>query len=92
MPIGAFDYLHVGELGDATDRLIAALDADTSRPARRCGSMTQERLPLDAFPLPAYELAELDRYFLRQRAIFQRLSLSLRVLRYSRTLWPQSPP
>ena len=30
----AFDYLHVGELGDATDELIARLAADTSRPER----------------------------------------------------------
>src|SRR5689334_22476874 len=27
-----FDYLHVGELGDATDRLVERLDADPGRP------------------------------------------------------------
>ena len=27
-----FDYLHIGELGDATDRLIAALDESVARP------------------------------------------------------------
>ena len=27
------DYLHIGELGDATDRLIGILDEDPSRPA-----------------------------------------------------------
>jgi len=61
---GAFDYLHIGELGDATDRLVALLDADAARPANAVPLETRERLPLDAFPLPAYELAELDRYFL----------------------------
>ncbi len=59
-----FDYLHVGELGDATDQLIAALDAGTSRPARQIRFITKERLPLTAFPIPAYELTELDSYFL----------------------------
>src|SRR3981081_1875412 len=27
------DYLHIGELGDATDRLVAQLDASVARPA-----------------------------------------------------------
>lgn len=30
-----FDYLHVGELGDATEELIACLDRDPSRPLRQ---------------------------------------------------------
>jgi hypothetical protein len=28
-----FDYLHIGEVGDATDALIALLDRDIARPA-----------------------------------------------------------
>src|SRR3974390_1510028 len=28
-----FDYLHIGELGDATDKLIGLLDASVARPA-----------------------------------------------------------
>jgi hopanoid C-2 methylase len=61
---GAFDYLHIGEMGDATDRLIALIDADPARPAKAVRLETQERVPLDAFPLPAYDLAALDRYLL----------------------------
>jgi hopanoid C-2 methylase len=63
-PYGEFDYLHLGELGDATDRLIARLDADPARPATATRLETRERLPLADFPLPAYHLAELDRYFI----------------------------
>jgi hopanoid C-2 methylase len=59
----AFDYLHIGELGDATDRLIERLDADPSRAATPMRLETATRLPLDEFPLPAYQLAELDKYF-----------------------------
>jgi radical SAM superfamily enzyme YgiQ (UPF0313 family) len=59
-----FDYLHLGELGDATDRLIAMLEASVARPERQVRLATEDRLPLDEFPVPAYDLLELDRYFL----------------------------
>ena len=59
-----FDYLHIGELGDATDELIATLARDVSRPPGQVVLETKERLPLKNFPVPAYQLAELDRYFL----------------------------
>ncbi|HXO03821.1 MAG TPA: DUF4070 domain-containing protein [Stellaceae bacterium] len=59
-----FDYLHIGELGDATDALIAALDADPRPPARQIAFTAEERLPLAEFPLPAYEMIEGRRYFL----------------------------
>jgi radical SAM superfamily enzyme YgiQ (UPF0313 family) len=58
-----FDYLHVGELGDATDRIIGLLDADPRRPARRVRLETRERVPLTEFPEPAYRLARLENYF-----------------------------
>jgi hopanoid C-2 methylase len=58
----AFDYLHVGELGDATEELFARLARDPSRPARQVLLVTRERRELCDFPLPAYELAQLDRY------------------------------
>ncbi|MDB5405332.1 MAG: hypothetical protein JWL84_244 [Rhodospirillales bacterium] len=61
---GDFDYLHIGELGDATDRLIAALDADPTRPAQQIRLSSEARLDLAAFPVPAYHLVELNRYFL----------------------------
>ena len=57
-----FDYLHVGELGDATEELVARLERDPSRPARQVVLVTRERRDLSDFPLPAYELVQLDRY------------------------------
>jgi radical SAM superfamily enzyme YgiQ (UPF0313 family) len=60
----AFDYLHVGELGDATNALFARLAEDTSRPDAQVVLKTIDRLPMAEFPLPAYELAETRRYFL----------------------------
>jgi radical SAM superfamily enzyme YgiQ (UPF0313 family) len=59
-----FDYLHVGELGDATDELLARLDRDCTRPDRQVILTTKERRDLSEFPVPAYELAQLDRYFI----------------------------
>jgi radical SAM superfamily enzyme YgiQ (UPF0313 family) len=59
-----FDYLHIGELGDATDVLITALDADPSPPPEQRVLTATERLPLPDFPLPAYEMIEGRRYFL----------------------------
>ncbi|HLH93177.1 MAG TPA: B12-binding domain-containing radical SAM protein [Xanthobacteraceae bacterium] len=59
-----FDYLHVGELGDATDDLIGRLDASVARPGKQIVLETQERLGLDAFPLPAYDMIPLARYLI----------------------------
>ena len=59
-----FDYLHVGEIGDATDELFARLARDPSRPERQIVLTTGNRRPLKDFPLPAYELAQLDCYLL----------------------------
>lgn len=59
-----FDYLHVGELGDATDDLIALLGESTARPPRQIVLKTGTRRELSQFPMPAYELAEIDRYML----------------------------
>jgi len=57
-----FDYLHVGEMGDATDELFARLARDPARPRRQVVLTTRTRRDLADFPLPAYELAQLDRY------------------------------
>jgi radical SAM superfamily enzyme YgiQ (UPF0313 family) len=59
-----FDYLHIGELGDATDELFRRLANDNGRPARQIVLTTSERRPLSACPSPAYELAPIQRYFL----------------------------
>jgi radical SAM superfamily enzyme YgiQ (UPF0313 family) len=60
----AFDYLHCGELGDATDQLIDILASDTRRPDRQVVLKTTDRLDMTKFPIPAYELADIPRYFL----------------------------
>ena len=59
-----FDYLHVGEIGDATDRLIARLDADLARPAAQETFETADRLALSDFPAPAYAAVPLKRYLI----------------------------
>ncbi len=60
----AFDYLHIGELGDATDELIERLARDPARPSRQVLLTTTDRLDMTSFPIPAYHLAEIPRYFL----------------------------
>ncbi len=59
-----FDYLHIGELGDATDLLIARLDESVARPAAQIQLKTDERLPLSDFPTPAYSKAKLSDYLI----------------------------
>ena len=59
-----FDYLHVGELGDATEALFERLSGDASRPPSQVVLTTNERRPLTDCPAPAYELAQIHRYFL----------------------------
>lgn len=59
-----FDYLHVGELGDATEALFARLAESVARPERQVVFTTKERRPLTEFPVPAYELAHIDKYLL----------------------------
>src|SRR6266436_2526941 len=58
------DYLHLGELGDATDALIERLDASVMPPATQVQLRTQERTALCDFPIPAYELVHLRNYLL----------------------------
>jgi len=59
-----FDYLHVGEMGDATDAIVGALDASTACPPQQVVSRTKERLPLTDFPIPAYDKVPFGRYLL----------------------------
>ena len=58
------DYLHIGELGDATDRIIGLIDASPARPTAPQRFETKERLPLRDFPIPAYDLIPLKRYLM----------------------------
>jgi radical SAM superfamily enzyme YgiQ (UPF0313 family) len=59
-----FDYLHLGELGDATEALFARLAASVERPPKQQSFVTDKRRDLADFPMPAYELAEIRRYFM----------------------------
>src|SRR6185503_18647117 len=58
------DMVHVGEIGDATDRLIEQLDWSTDRPEHQLRFETKDRLPLAEFPTPAYEMIPLHEYFI----------------------------
>ncbi len=58
------DFLHIGEMGDATEALFARLAKDCSRPAEQMRFETKERRALEDLPIPAYELVSFDRYFI----------------------------
>jgi radical SAM superfamily enzyme YgiQ (UPF0313 family) len=58
------DYLHVGEIGDATDRLLAQLDRTIVPPTTPMRFESKERLPLEEFPIPAYDLVPLKSYLM----------------------------
>ena len=58
------DILHLGELGDATDRLIEYLDGHDGRPAQALRFETSHRLDLAEFPRPAYDLIRIREYFI----------------------------
>jgi hopanoid C-2 methylase len=60
----AYDYLHIGELGDATDHLIASLDASVVPPDGQLRFSTVQRLSLAEFPTPAYQLVPFKNYLL----------------------------
>ena len=63
-----FDIIHAGELGDATDELITAIEAgaemraDPAAPPRIF--RTKERLPIEQFPIPAYHLLQATDYLM----------------------------
>jgi radical SAM superfamily enzyme YgiQ (UPF0313 family) len=58
------DYIHIGEIGDATDRLIARLDETSIAPATPQCFETKDRLALQDFPCPAYDLIPLNHYLM----------------------------
>jgi radical SAM superfamily enzyme YgiQ (UPF0313 family) len=59
-----FDYLHLGEIGDATDELIATLNDRVEPPPVQRRFETREWLPLSSFPLPLYDAVPLARYLI----------------------------
>jgi hopanoid C-2 methylase len=58
------EYLHIGEMGDATEALIATLDDSAAPPLQQVRFETKGRLPLGDFPMPAYHLIPLSRYLM----------------------------
>ena len=52
------DYLHCGEAGDGTVRLLQALDDSVARPEKQIIFRTIDRLPMAEFPSPAYHLID----------------------------------
>jgi radical SAM superfamily enzyme YgiQ (UPF0313 family) len=58
-----FDLLHLGELGDATDALIARLDESVARPEEQEVFKTKDRTALEDFPIPAYKAIDVRQYF-----------------------------
>jgi hopanoid C-2 methylase len=60
----SIDYLHIGELGDATDKLIEILATDVTRPEKQVVLTTKNRRELTDFPIPAYEIAKIGNYLL----------------------------
>jgi hopanoid C-2 methylase len=59
-----YDYLHIGELGEATDALLAQIDATIDPPPKQVRCSGAKRLALTDFPYPAYNLVQLDKYLL----------------------------
>jgi hopanoid C-2 methylase len=58
------DLLHLGELGDATDAILAYIDDRPVRPPGQIIFHTEDRVALDAFPEPAYDQVDVSKYFL----------------------------
>lgn len=58
------EYLHIGEIGDATDAMIERLAADVSPPTQQVRFTTKDRLPMGNFPIPAYGLIPLGQYLI----------------------------
>jgi radical SAM superfamily enzyme YgiQ (UPF0313 family) len=59
-----FDVLHIGEVGDATDALVRLIDASPQRPQTQIRLETSERLPMEDFPIPAYDKLPMNSYFI----------------------------
>ncbi len=56
------DLLHVGELGDATEKMIEYLDQRPPKPPQQLVFATKVKTPLDEQPLPAWNLIDVAQY------------------------------
>ena len=77
-----FDYLHVGEMGDATDALIACLGDSVARPASQVVLKTQDPPGAVRFPDAGLRAGRDRPLHARHRAVLVRLPLQMRVLRH----------
>ena len=59
------DVLHVGEMGDATERLIERLLETTERPPEQLVFKTENATPLDEQPMPALDLIDVNKYLMQ---------------------------
>jgi radical SAM superfamily enzyme YgiQ (UPF0313 family) len=57
------DAVHVGEMGDATDRLLEWLGRTCAKPPVQLIFRTEERTPLDEQPLPRLDVLDVNDYF-----------------------------
>lgn len=58
------DYLHCGEVGDATLELFRTLDRSIERPVRQTVFRTVDRLPMEEMPSPDYARLNIMQYLL----------------------------
>ena len=72
-----FDYLHIGEIGDATDRLLACLDNGVAPPPAQIRFETKERLPLPELSIARLRFSSARSLFDWQLAILEWMPLSL---------------
>ena len=84
-----FDYLHLGELGDATDALLTAL-LKAGKTARATTIHHRGTIADDPISNARIQTGGNVAILSGQRAVFERMSVPLRVLRYPGTLWAKS--
>ena len=85
-----FDYLHLGELGDATDALLTALAQSRERPPAQHTINHWGTIADDPISNACIQIGGDVAILFGQRAVFERMSIPLRVLRYPGTLRAES--
>ena len=84
-----FDYLHVGELGDATDELFARLAGRCHAPAAPGRAHHTRAARADRISDAGLRAGADRPLSARQHPVLQRLSVSVRILRHPRALRPR---
>ena len=86
-----FDYLHIGEIGDATDRLIAVLEDSIEPPPAQRRFETQDKTSFVQFSDSALRRGPARALSYWLPSILQRLPISVRILCNSRLLDGRQP-